>query len=260
MSAPTPRVVPLAVAIVVIGTGVGVALWRASARRRIVAAESPTGRPSQEQPAVWLAPVVPVVPVTVKAAAAVAPARTVARAPSPIRKILVATGGIALATSVALVGTGTTYALWNSETAVNASTVTSGSTSLSINGTTDYAIPLDLTKIGPGQSVWTPLTILNTGTTPLSAAVSSATINAQTNGLADNLTITLTPAATCVGNLGGGITAPLAAFTTAATPYLMAAGSTVQLCLEVTVNANAPATVQGGTANFSLTFDAVQVR
>lgn len=259
MSAPAPRAFPLAVAIVVVGTGVGVALWRASARRRNVAAQSLTVRPSQEQPVV---PVVPVAPVAVKAVAAVAPAPAPARvhAPSPIRRILVATGGVALATSVALVGTGTTYALWNGETAVNASTVTSGSTSLSINGATDYAIPLDLTKIGPGQSVWTPLTVLNTGTTPLSAAVSSATIIAQTNGLADNLAITLTPAATCVGNLGGGVTAPLASFTTAATPYLMAAGSTVQLCLEVTMNANAPATVQGGAANFSLTFDAVQVR
>lgn len=251
MSAPAPRAFPLAVAILVVGTGVGVALWRASARRRTVAAQSRTVRPSQEQPVVRLAPVVPVAP---------APAVARVHAPSPIRKILVATGGVALATSVALVGTGTTYALWNGETAVNASTVTSGSAGLSINGTADYAIPLDLAKIGPGQSVRTPLTIANTGTTPLSAAVSSATIIAQTNGLADNLAITLTPAATCVGTLEGGVSAPLASFTTAATPYLMAAGSTVQLCLEVTMNANAPATVQGGAANFSLTFDAVQVR
>ena len=250
MSAPAPRAFPLAVAIVVVGTGVGVALWRASARRRAVATHSLPVRPSQEKPA------------AVTTVATVPPAQALARvrAPSPVRKILVATGGVALAMSVALVGTGTTYALWNDETSVNASTVTSGSTSLSLNGTTDYAIPLDLTKIGPGQSVWTPLTVLNTGTTPLSAVVSSTTVIAQTNGLADNLAVTLTPAATCVAALGGGVTAPLASFATTSAPYALAIGETVQLCLEVTMNADAPPSVQGGAANFSLTFDAVQTR
>jgi len=34
----------------------------------------------------------------------------------------------------------------------------------------------------------------------------------------------------------------------------------VQLCLEISMNADAPETVQGGAANFTLTFDAVQVR
>lgn len=161
--------------------------------------------------------------------------------------------------SVALAGTGTTYALWNGETAVDASTVTSGSTSLSINGTTDYAIPLDLTRIGPGQSVWTPLTIANTGTTPLSAAVSNASVITQSRGLADSLALTLTQATTCTAGLGG-VTGQLSSFTTSATPYLLPVGSAVQLCLEISMNADAPEAVQGGAANFTLAFDAVQVR
>ena len=258
-NAVAPCGLALALAVLVIGAGAGVAIWKASSGHRPVVTPALGSRPlaapvrpRQDQPPAAAGAARPAVPNEP------APAR--AHAAGPVRKILVATAGIALAMSVGLVGTGTTYALWNGETAVNASTVTSGSASLSINGTTNYAIPLDLTKIGPGQSVWTPLTVRNTGTTALSAVVSSTTVTAQTNGLADNLVITLTQSATCAANLSGGVTAQLATFNTTASPYVMAVGSTVQLCLEAKMNAAAPMTVQGGTANFSLTLDAVQVR
>ena len=180
---------------------------------------------------------------------------------SATRKLIVTAGMFALAIILALVGTGTSYALWNGTSVVDASTVTSGSTGLTVNGVTSYSIPgMDTIKIGPGQSVVAPLTLVNTGTIPLSTTISGTTVTSQTNALADELTITVTASATCTTGLVGGTTARMAEFATSATPVVMEAGSTLQLCLVVTMDADAPVSVQGGTATFTMYFDAAQVR
>lgn len=178
-----------------------------------------------------------------------------------VRRMLATNAVFGVAILASLVVTGGTFALWNAETVVNASTVSSGTVGLTVNGTADYTIPrLDATKLGPGQSVTTPLTLANTGSTPLAASVGSVSVLSQTRGMDAHLTLRLTPSATCTTGLPNGVSGALAAFTTAASPYILAAGESLALCLEVTLDAGAPSSVRGGTASFRMNVDAVQVR
>ncbi len=187
-----------------------------------------------------------------------AASRGVSRA---IRRMLGTTAVFGVAILASLSVTGASYALWNAETVVNASTVSSGNVGLTVNGTANFAIPsLDATRLGPGQSVTTPLTLTNTGTTPLAASVGSVSVLSQTHGMDAHLTLRLTPSATCSAGLPNGVSGTLAVFTTAASPYVLAAGESMTLCLEVTLDASAPSSVRGGTASFRMNVDAVQVR
>ncbi len=179
------------------------------------------------------------------------------------RRILSAAGAVVIATIFALIGTGTSYALWNGRATVNASTITSGSTSLTIGGqSTAYTLDaLDTTKLGPGQSVITPTPFIlqNTGTTRLSVAVVSTTIPSASAALAADITLTLSTATTCtIGT--AGVAAPLVGYTTTASPIVLAPGGSIPVCLQATLDLDAPATLQAKTASFTLNVDAVQVR
>ena len=50
----------------------------------------------------------------------------------PLRSLLAAAGVLFAAVSIALVGTGTSYALWNTTTTANAATVSAGSTGITV--------------------------------------------------------------------------------------------------------------------------------
>lgn len=194
----------------------------------------------------------------------IASSARVARGGSP-RTILTTAAVFAAAILLALVGAGTSYAAWSGTASVDASSVASGSTSITINGGTDVALDdLNLRKIGPGQSVITgqPVIMVNTGTTPVSASVTSTTIVSQLNALADHLTITLLRSAdrSCTSFHSGELTGSMATFATTASPFLLPAGASVHLCIRVTMNAGAPATAQNGAVIFAMNVDAVQVR
>jgi hypothetical protein len=162
--------------------------------------------------------------------------------------------------SVGLIATGVTYALWNSAANVNASSVSSGTFGLTINGGSSYVIPgLNVTSLGPGQSVVAPFTVANTGSTKLAVSVTSATVGIQSNSLASWLQLTLTASSTCTVGLTGGTTGDLVGFTTTAYPTI-AVGGSQQFCLQVTVNPAAPSTAQGGNATFTLALTGTQVR
>ena len=177
------------------------------------------------------------------------------------RKIATAIGILSVAIVLAVLASGTTYALWNGRVPVNAATVTSGSTSVTINGAASYSIPgLELTKLSPGQSVVAPLTIANTGTTPLSASIASISLLSQTKALASYLTVRLTPSTSCSAGLLGGISGPLTTFTSSSSPFVLVSGATLAVCLEIQLNGDVVAGAQGGTASFTLNLAAVQVR
>lgn len=183
-----------------------------------------------------------------------------ARRGGTIRNILGAAGVFTIAIVLAIFGSGVTYTLWNDSTQIDGSTLSSGSTGITIDGVTNYTFDnLDLTTIGPGQSVTAVVTLANTGTTPLSATVASTTVTSQTNAMADHLSITLTPALECAPGLAG-LTAPMTGFTTVSAPLLLDVAAQKTICLEVTMNADAPPTVQGGTATFTMSIDAIQSR
>jgi hypothetical protein len=174
------------------------------------------------------------------------------------RSLLAAAGLLAVGTVVVLTGTGSTFALWSTTQTVTGPTIVSGDTGLTINGETDYVLPgLRLAALAPGQSLIAPLTLRNTGSTPLGVRVAGTDITGESNGLAASLAASVTQAASCAPGLPGARSAPLAGF---ATPPLasLPAGSDLSVCLEVRLDPAAPATVQGGSAGFTMTFEATQ--
>ncbi|MFP7833842.1 hypothetical protein [Marisediminicola sp. LYQ134] len=180
---------------------------------------------------------------------------------SAIRALLAAVVVVLIAVVIALAATGTSYALWTSSTSVDASVVSSGSTAVTIDGSTTHDLAsLDLSTIGPGQSVAAPLTLQNTGTTPVAASVATTTIIAQTNALANELAVTLVPTASCTPAVTGGMTGRLVGFTTSASPVVLQPGQSMALCLKVTVDLDAPASTQNSSATFRMDVSATQVR
>jgi hypothetical protein len=170
------------------------------------------------------------------------------------RGALAVTAILTGAVVVALTATAGSYALWNGQQSVNAATISSGSTVLTINGVTNYTVPLlNTTTLYPGRSVFTPvpLAFANTGSTPLSFTIGAPTY-ASATAVSGYLTMALTSATTCVASTAGVIPSSPA--------VTVAAGSTVSMCLEVRLAASAPASVQGTAAVFTLPVDYTQVR
>jgi hypothetical protein len=181
------------------------------------------------------------------------------RKPRGAKALLGSAALLVLVVVLALTGTGTTYAMWNGQTAVNASTVSSASTGLTVNGSANYTIPsLDFAKLTPGQSVLVPVTLANTGTVKLSTAVTSVVISADSKSLSSELTLRATQSSTCTASTVAGT--HLASFTTTATPISMAVGASVPICLEIKMDVDAPVTVAGGSTTFTLNLTATQVR
>lgn len=171
-------------------------------------------------------------------------------------------GYLIAATMIGLAATGGSYALWSDATEADASTITSGSTGLTVNGADEYTLMgLDTSALAPGRSVVTamPIVLKNTGTTPLSVAVVTTTVTGNVNALAAELTLRLTPAAVCAPSLSGGIAGRVAGFSTASAPYSVQPGGTVGVCLEVTLDADAPANTQNGNATFRMDFRGTQL-
>jgi len=173
-----------------------------------------------------------------------------------VRKVLGLVGTISIATVVALVATGGTYALWNTKATVNASSVTSGSTAITINDAASFALPgLDSGALLPGRSVVSaPLTVKNTGSTPASVTLGTISITDPSGVLAPSLALYVSQAATCNVTPAGTTPQSFSA------PIVLAVGASTQLCVEVRLADTAPAAVQGKSATFSVRLDALQKR
>ena len=173
-----------------------------------------------------------------------------------VRKLLALIGTIGIAITVGLVATGGTYALWNTKATVNASSVTSGSTAITINDAATFAIPgLNSGALLPGRSVISaPLTVKNTGTTPVSVTLGTVSITDPSGILAPSLAVYVSQAASCTVTPAGTTPQSFSA------PIVLATGASTQLCVEVRLADTAPATVQGKSATFSVRLDAVQKR
>lgn len=177
-----------------------------------------------------------------------------------VRALLLGTGAILVAVLLSTGGAGT-FALWSGNAVAQGVTITSGTTGLTINGTPSAVIEgMDASKLGPGTSVLSVLTLENTGGTPLTIAVTASAVTAQTGALADELTVRLTAvesASACAPGLAGA-SGRLSTFTTAPSGALAAAASEL-FCLEIALDLDAPPTSQGATASFTLTFTGAQV-
>lgn len=183
----------------------------------------------------------------------------------PLRSLLQAVCVLIAAVSIALVGTGTSYALWNTTTTANAATVSAGSTGITVNGQANYVVTgLDTTKLGPGRSAVAPVTVKNTGTTKLSVTATGTTVTgtnlAAARALAAELALTVTPSATCAAGLPGGTTGQMPTFSTVAYPIVVQPGAEMPLCVEVKMDLDAPVSVQNTNLSFTINVAGLQVR
>ncbi|WP_309616576.1 hypothetical protein [Salinibacterium sp.] len=175
---------------------------------------------------------------------------------APLRRILTTVGIFATAIVLATSAAGGTYAVWNSRTIVNASSITSGSTALTINDVSSYAVPgMDNSKLLPGRSsVSGVITLKNTGYTPISITLAPVVFSDPSSLLAANLTVVLRQATTCEVTPFGTTPSSFVA------PIVLAKGQTATVCLEARLGVNAPASVQAASTSFSVPLNARQVR
>jgi hypothetical protein len=176
-----------------------------------------------------------------------------------IRKMLAAVGIFAVAITLGVSAGGSTYALWNVSKPIGAVSLSTGATSITVNGATNYTVPgLTTTQLLPGLTAVSPviLSIVNTGTTPLSLSVGSPVFSDPSSVLAqnNNLVVSLFQSTTCAQSVDGSSTAPWTV------PVVVPSGGSVSACLQMTLSASAPASVQGLSATFTLPITGTQVR
>jgi hypothetical protein len=192
-------------------------------------------------------------------ASLVSHARGYVRPQRRTRRFLITTAAFGIAVALGISAGGSTLALWNARVPIGAASLSTGSTGITINGVTNYTVPgLTTTQLLPGLSAVSPqvLTILNTGTTPLSIAVGTPVYTVPGSPLAQNgnLIVGLFQSANCAQTVDGSGSALMTA------PIVLAVGASFTACLQMTLSSTAPATVQGLSATFTIPIVGTQVR
>lgn len=182
---------------------------------------------------------------------------TTARRPSRLRGLLLAVLAIVVAVVVGSAAAGGTYAAWSKTVSAPGGSISTGSIDLTVNDVADLRMP-GMTDIPllPGRSIVSSsaLTARNGGTVPLRVSVGSLTVPAG-DVLGQNLLVgvrTVAAGQTC-SITASGIPA-------SSPPFTLAPGATASLCVEVALKADAPATVQGRSVDFTVALVGEQVR
>jgi hypothetical protein len=165
--------------------------------------------------------------------------------PSGVRLLLSFAGAIFAGTLVAGSAASATFALWNDTGAMNASTISSGSLSLSVTATFNSTLWSDMIS---GEAVRQSFSVTNTGTIPTRVSVS-------VTGVSTGYEIRVTN-----GSCGTVALAGVAANISPTELYPttpLAAGATGTQCLEVRLVAAAAA---GSSSAFTATVTANQVQ
>jgi predicted ribosomally synthesized peptide with SipW-like signal peptide len=164
---------------------------------------------------------------------------------------------------VLAVGSTGTFAYWTDDVTVNGTTFTAGTLDLQVNNlnsVTAYTT-LNLATMVPGNSMAGTLVIKNNGDVPLKYTEATTTISPDSKNLAGNLTARVTlgtptgtsPAITCTGTaIAGSATTAIGALTIP--KRQLDAKATETICVEVTLPAAAPNSVQGGKTDVTFTF------
>lgn len=168
-------------------------------------------------------------------------------------------------------GATTSMAYWTDDVTISGATFTAGTLDLEVDDADPFtgATVLSMTDMVPGNTSAQVLTIENAGTVPLTYTLAGGLSGA---GAADysssgalRLTVVLDgtkagsgSTSTCAG--GSTILSPTALTSTTTTSLLaqrpspaLAPASTETLCLQVTFDAAAPASLQGGAVSVALT-------
>lgn len=175
--------------------------------------------------------------------------------------LLASAGVLAGATLIALLASGGTYALLSDAQAVTGAAIRSGSMTFTINNASSATVS-DATwkNLLPGDSVFIPFDVKNTG--DVTAAVASRlTSPSSGSGLVQWLTWRLGTVATraeCVAGFTALREGSLATWSAATGLTELTANQSAVGCVEIRLNSDAPMTVAGSAAAFSLVLTATQ--
>lgn len=184
--------------------------------------------------------------------------------PGAFRRLASARARAALSLGVVLaVGSTGTFAYWTDDVTVSGTAFTAGTLDLQVNDLNTVAAytTLNLATMVPGNSMAGTLVIRNNGNVPLKYTGATAATNTDGKNLAGSLTARVTlgsstgtsPAMTCGGTLvAGGGTTTIGTLTTPKRE--LAPNTTETICVEVTLPAGAPSTVQAGRTDVTFTF------
>ncbi|MDP4333544.1 TasA family protein [Curtobacterium sp. A7_M15] len=170
---------------------------------------------------------------------------------------------LVVAVVTALLGTGSTYALWNGTASTTASTVRSATAIIS----TGPLSAMNMAVLGPGGGVTGTFTVRNTGSIPLTMRVATTSTNVAyaTNSTPAAVLGELTLRLAVVGSTAdcrtglSGASGRLAAFDTGSGSFTLPAGASAVGCVEMDLDADAPQTVAGAVTDFTLTVTGTQV-
>jgi len=175
----------------------------------------------------------------------------------PVQSLFATAGLFAAAVLLALGATGGSYALWNDNVETPGAKISTGSIGLTIEGQNTYNVSgLTITQLLPDRSVVTPTTLAlaNTGTVPLSVTLGATQFSNTSTALSNSLVVAVRQQSACATTPDGQDLVSLTA------PIVLAVGQTVPICVEIGLREDAPASIQGEYATFSIPLVAVQKR
>jgi len=163
------------------------------------------------------------------------------------------------------VGSAGTFAYWTDEAVAQGITFTAGTLDLELQDDSDDSVSfttLNISNMIPGQSVAGVLKVENVGNVGFTYTSSTSVSNSTLAGALD-LKVTngsvsgSAPNATCSGSQLSG-TATTVNQALVSTPRSLSAGTSENLCLQVSMPSGASSSLQGTTTTVSYTFTATQ--
>ncbi|MDX6326811.1 MAG: hypothetical protein QOK15_3165 [Nocardioidaceae bacterium] len=171
--------------------------------------------------------------------------------------------------SVSGLGATRTLAAWTDSTGVSGTALGAARVDLQVQSldTVSNFTGLDSASMGPSASLAGILTVRNNGTVPLTYYVGATATNTDGKGLGSALAVQVTGASAVTGSFpnatcsGAALANSATSFSTpfvgsAASPRTLAAGTQETLCVQASLAANAPSSLQNAITNVSFSFTA----
>jgi hypothetical protein len=169
---------------------------------------------------------------------------------------------LVVAVVTALLGSGATYALWNGTASTTASTVKSGSATITVSPLT----AMNTSRLAPGASTTGTFSVTNTGSTALGMRVMTTATKVSYANTTDaavlgevTLKLSLVSSAAACRPGVGGYSARVATFDTGSGYLTLPTGGGGVGCVEMTLDSDAPQAVSGAVVDFTLTVTGTQV-
>ena len=174
-----------------------------------------------------------------------------------VRPLWSATGIVVIGLLAIVATAGGTYALFGTSATTSASVVTSGSAGVAVTSVS----ALDVAKLGPGRSVSGTFTARNTGTVPLALRLTGTAPTSTDAAVVGELraTAAVLRSGTACTITTAGASARAASLDTGSSWTTLPAGQSLTGCLVLTLDSDAPATVQSKSAPVGFVLAGTQV-